>query len=161
MAIETTWRSVIDTDICYQTDHIPLLQSNIGKVTQLITLTIYSHIGVGGFNTRSECCTRSCRVGYEVCGRIVRYKVASIELRKVQTQGFACTRLRRVVLLGSKNLIEAHTISDKVEHIFRFLGRCRDYIGDKQNAKTQRYNRKCKSENQFCLLLHNILVYLF
>ena len=97
--------------------------------------------------TRSECCTRSRRVGNKVRNRVVGYEVATLKLREVESFDLTLTLLHGIILLGAKDMIKAHTVTDKVEDILRFLW-CigiphrQESGGNKRHRQTEATNDK-------------------
>ena len=145
---------MVDTHIGNQTNHIALLRCYIEDAAQLVVVDVDTDAGIGGLATRSECSTCCSRVGHRVRHRVVGHKVASSELREVQTLDLTLTLLHRKELLGAEDMVKTHTIANEVEDILWLLWRGRDGIGNKQYAKAQTYYRERQTNNQFYLSLH-------
>ena len=97
-----------------------LSQSNGDSCCSKKPKYVFYFIGDGmSFNHILGTCGR--RVWHGMRGRIVCHEVASSELREVQSFNLALTILHGKELLGTEDMIKAHSITDKVEYIFRLL----------------------------------------
>ena len=147
VTIEAAWCSVVDTHIGNQANHIALLRCYIEDAAQLVVVDVDTDAGIGGLATRSECSASCSRVGHGVRHRVVGHKVASSELREVQTLDLTLTLLHRKELLGAEDMVETHTIANEVEYILWLLLTNIVAASVEQKADTKTGNGKTQTAN--------------